>query len=155
MTTVVFGVQAKSPAPLFGVVGGTAVSSCRPVAGLPGQERAGFSGLSGADMRGYAGVRLAQHVVAEPVLPVLAERVLAECVLAVVAQDKQVQAERREVLLARVSGSGLNGTGFNGTNDGIFGDNGSTDGNTDGNTDGGNGSQPMSPWGYRTSSPPG
>ncbi|NUR58259.1 MAG: hypothetical protein HOV87_06125 [Catenulispora sp.] len=136
MTTVVYGVQAKSPAPLFRVVGGAAVASYRPVAGLLGQECARFSGLSGSEFltRYVGGVRLAEHVLAESAQGHKQ------------AQDgKQAPAQqtgRREVLLARVGG--FNGT--NGTN-GIFSENGSTDG--------GNGSQPMSPWGYRTSSPPG
>ena len=137
MTTVVFGVQAKSPAPLFRVVGGAAVSSYRPVAGLLGQECAGFSGLSvsglgGWDLTGYAGgVRLVEHA--------LAGHVLAEAP----RSGEQVPAERVETraLLKRTGGTGFS------SNDGIFSDNGSTDG--------GNGSQPMSPWGYRTSSPPG
>jgi hypothetical protein len=139
MTTVVTGVQANSPAPLFRVVGGAVVSSCRPVIRLAGREYSGFSAaVSG--LHGYAG----QDQV---------ERSLVEQSQVELGQVQQLQAEqghallaqggRREVLLAQTGG-------FNG-NDGIFSDNDGSNGSTDGST----GSKPMSPWGYRTSSPPG
>ncbi|GAA2003841.1 hypothetical protein [Catenulispora subtropica] len=139
-TTVVYGVQANSPAPLFRVIGGAVVSSCRPVSG---QECFGFSGsvsrvesVSGAivagaaqalGLRGYVGEQVRQSERAH-VRPVQGE-----------APAQLVRGGRREVLLAQVDGDGNGNGSFNGSDS----DNGT------------NGTKPMTPWGYRTSSPPG
>lgn len=129
MTTVVYGVQANSPAPLFRVVGGSVVASCRPVAGLVEQACSGFA--SGSQVESVAGAAPAG---AAQALGLRGYAGLARLV-------QQARTDRRQVLLAQVDGE----------HDGIFSDNGS---DNDG-TDGSNGSKPMTPWGYRTSSPPG
>lgn len=121
--TVTYGVQAKSPAPLFRVIGGAAVSSSRPVTGL---ECSGFGGsvspveyVSGAMVTGAAHVQL-------------------------------VRVEQRELLLARIGGGDDGTFSFNGSDSDS--DAGNTGGTSTSNTDG---AKPMTPWGYRTSSPPG
>ncbi|GAA2032611.1 hypothetical protein GCM10009839_36010 [Catenulispora yoronensis] len=146
MTTVVFGTQANyCPAPLFRVVGGAVVPSYRPVSG---QECSGFgdvvlpvvsvSGVlvTGAaqalSLRGIAGAVAgapgAVLTAERPVRPGLAARGLAARGL----------AEQRAALLAQVDGDEHGTTSF-----------------TDSSSDQNNGSKPMTPWGYRSSSPPG
>ncbi|MFL6110622.1 MAG: hypothetical protein ACJ786_04635 [Catenulispora sp.] len=150
MITIVGGVPAPSAAPLFrvagvvGVVGGTALSSCRPVAG---QECSGFGiaaaraeSVSGAtvagaaqalNLRGFAGTTERAGLSGLRVTGLVRE-----------GRPEQVQQAAegaREVLLAHIAGS-------------------------DGSTDGTNGitsttrttsAKPMYPWDLRTSSPPG
>lgn len=135
MTTVVYGVQANSPAPLFRV-GGSVVASCRPVAGLLGQA-SGFA-ASGSQVQSVAGVAPAGAAQALGLRGYAGLVRLAEQAVRLV---EQARTDRRQVLLAQIDGE----------HDGIFSSNGSDNGNTDGSS----GSKPMTPWGYRTSSPPG
>lgn len=144
ITTVVYGVQANSPAPLFGVVGGAVVSSYRPVTG---QQCCGFGGavsqvnsVSGVELAGAAAV-LGLRAYG----PAQAERVQQTEQVQLVQQSERAQLRLAEdpqpgALLAQVHL-------FDGTTTGISSDNGSENGT--------NGSKPMTPWGYRTSSPPG
>lgn len=150
MITIVGGVPAPSAAPLFrvaGVVGGTALSSYRPVAG---QECLGFAGaasqaerVSGADvagatpaleLRGYAGSAGLAGLTGL-ILGRRPERV---------QQVQQAADGGREVVLAHVDGSGSTTDGTTG----ITSTTTSTATSTASN-------KPMNPWDLRTSSPPG
>lgn len=147
ITTVAYRVQANSPAPLFRVVGGAVVSSYRPVTGqqccgfggavtqvdsVSGQEPAGAAAVLG--LRAYGPVQVQQTEQVQLVQQ--AERARLRLV-----GDAQPGAE---ALLARVHR--FDGT-TTGTATGMSSSNGSENGS--------NGSKPMTPWGYRTSSPPG
>ncbi|NUR30536.1 MAG: hypothetical protein HOV83_32565 [Catenulispora sp.] len=144
ITTVAYGVQAYNPAPLFRVVGGAVVSSYRPVTG---QQCCGFGGavsqvdsVSGLELAGAAAV-LGLRAYG----PAQAERVRRTEQVQLVQQAERAQLwpagdPQPGALLAQVHLS-------DGTTTGISGDNGSENGT--------NGSKPMTPWGYRTSSPPG
>jgi hypothetical protein len=145
--TVVYGVQANSPAPLFRVVGGTAVSSCRPVSG---QLCLGFGGtvaqvesVSGQILAGAAAVLGLHAYGVEQVLRTESAEQAERIQQAGPAQLLPVQRGRREVLLARTHR-------FAGGSNGISSSNGSN-----GSDNGTTGSKPMTPWGYRSSSPPG
>jgi hypothetical protein len=142
--TVVYGVQANSPAPLFRAVGGTAVSSSRPVSE---QLCLGFGGavaqvesVSGQILAGATAV-LGLH--AYGVEQVLRAESAERIEQAGPAQLLPAQRGRREVLLARTHR-------FAGGSNGISSSNGSN-----GSDNGTTGSKPMTPWGYRSSSPPG
>jgi hypothetical protein len=145
MITIICGLPAPSAAPLFrvaGVVGGTALSSYRPVAG---QECFGFrtaasqvASVSGANvagaapvlnLRGYAGS--IERAGLTGLTGLTHERRPEQ-----VQQVQRVADGGRGVLLARADGSGSSTDGRNGTTSITS-------------------TKPMYPWDLRTSSPPG
>jgi hypothetical protein len=137
MITIVGGVPAPSAAPLFRVADGTALSSCRPVAG---QECLGFGTAasrvesgSGANAAGAAPARNLGGYAGSAEQPVLTGLVHGRRPEQV-QQVQQAADGRREVVLAQVDGSD---TGTNGTTRSITS------------------TKPMNPWDLRTSSPPG
>jgi hypothetical protein len=157
MTDVVVDVQALTPAPVFRALSGSA-AACRPVSG---QECSGFAApasqvesVSGAVLARAAGLLglvalgeglLARHGYAaqrgqERPRPVSLQ-------VLVRSQERFLGAEQVRIDGGGVSGGTGTGTGNTNGSNGING--------TTSSSKGDNGTEPMSPWDFRTSSPPG